>query len=102
MNRITTTTFSTTMKSLTLADSLMPRIRIAEMRQMMTTATRLMEPGCAANGEATKVRGRLIPKDCRMESKVAAQLTETVAAPTAYSRTSAQPIIQATSSPMVA
>ncbi len=70
--------------------------------QMMITATMLMLPGTGSNGEATIPCGKLIPNDTRMELKVAAQLTETVAAPTAYSSTSAQPMIQATSSPRVA
>ena len=47
-------------------------------------------------------RGNWISNERRIESNVAAQLTDTVAAPTAYSKTSAHPIIQATSSPMVA
>src|SRR5258708_1796893 len=102
IKKMTTATFKITMKSLNFADSLMPRTRMADTTQRIATATKLTFPGMGSNGEATRARGSSIPNDIRMESNVAAQLTETVAAPTAYSNTNAQPIIQATSSPSVA
>src|SRR5690242_7658638 len=100
--KMTTVTLMTTMMSLNRADSRIPRIRMPEMMQMMMTANRFSLPGMGSKGEATSERGRVIPNESMIESKVAAQLTETVAAPTAYSSTSAQPMIHAASSPMVA
>src|SRR6476620_10249854 len=102
MTNTTTATFRITIKSLNFADSLIPRMRIAETAQRIRTAIKLILPGCAENGDATSARGNSIPNDVRMESNVAAQLTETVAAASAYSRIDAQPIIQAGSSPSVA
>src|SRR5689334_15673693 len=98
----TTATFKTTIKSLNFADSLIPRISTAEITQRISTAIRLILPGCGSNGDATIDRGISMPNDTRIESNVAAQLTDTVAAATAYSSTSAQPIIHAANSPKVA
>ena len=90
------------MTSLIDADSRMPRINVNDTTQRMATATRLIVPGCGANGDVTMARGISMPNPRRIASNVAAQLTDTAAAPTAYSSTSAQPMIQATNSPMVA
>src|SRR5579875_718118 len=102
MKKMTTATLVITIKSLNFADSLMPRMRMPEMMQMMIIASKLTVPGAGSKGEETMARGNLTPKESMMESKVADQLTATVAAPTAYSRTRAQPMSQAMSSPMVA
>src|ERR1700722_18245697 len=102
MKKMTTATFKATIKLLKVADSLMPRMRTTVTKQRMATATKFTLPGIGSNGEATRSWGKSMPKDLRIELNVSAQLTETVAAPIAYSSTSAQPMIQATISPSVA
>ena|ERR1041385_7161195 len=102
MNITTTDTLITTISALNRADSLMPTIRMPEIMAMISAAGRLTTPGLGLHGEASRDCGRLMPNDFSIESTVADQLTETVAAPTAYSNTSAQPMIQATISPSVA
>ena len=91
-----------TITALNRADSCTPMIRMVEMAATITTATRLTVPGVLSKGEASSACGIRMLKSARIDAMVADQLTATVAAPTAYSRTSAQPMIQASNSPMVA
>src|SRR5437667_493617 len=113
---------SSTMKLLTFADSLMPITRIVDITATTNTAGRLMmapvrlSPVCAhpamaawtfaavhhVVGAAVSPAGSLRPKLPSRLTKWPDQPTPTVAAPAAYSSTRSQPMIQATSSPMVA
>ena len=115
-------TFRITMKLLTFADSLMPMTRIVDIRTTMNTAGRLIQapvkfsPACPQPaapaaacasvhhcvGDAESCAGIVMPKRPSSETRWPDQPTPTVAAPAAYSSTRSQPMIQATSSPMVA
>ena len=102
MNRITTATFTTTISALKRADSEIPTIRMDDIRMMISAAGTFITPGVGSKGECTSACGRFSPMDFRISTMVADQLTETVPAPTAYSSTSAHPMIHAISSPSVA
>jgi hypothetical protein len=88
----------------------MPRISSSETATMIRIAGRLTRPVTVApsasvtlsNGETTSRAGRLSPQSCSSDTTYRDQLTDTVAAPTAYSSTRSQPMIHATISPMVA
>src|SRR5882724_6162837 len=103
MNRITTVTFNTTIKELNRADSWIPITRMEETTTSTATAGRFKTPpAMPSKGDESTESGKSIWNECRIETKVEDQLTATVAAPTAYSSTNAQPMIQASSSPTVA
>src|SRR5688572_18608326 len=108
MKMTMTATFKTTITELNLADSLTPITRTIESNTTTKTAGRFMTPRTiepsasftCSNGDANKVGGRAIPKSLSMDCSVADHPTDTVAAPTAYSNTRTQPMIQARSSHM--
>src|SRR5207237_3278559 len=111
-----------TIRLLTLADSLMPITRIVDIRTTMKTAGRLsnapvkLSPACPhpatacctctpvhhCVGDAARCGGIVMPSWPRSDTRWPDQPTPTVAAPAAYSSTRSQPMIQATSSPIVA
>ena len=97
MTAITITTLTTTIAIFARADSPMPRISNSETATITATAPKLtLTP---AIGTIVAIwRPRLSNSSTRWRD----QLTETVAAPIAYSSTRSQPMIQATSSPKVA
>src|SRR5262245_64494893 len=103
-------TLRRTMMVFNRADSRMPKIKMSEVRTTMNTAGRLTNP-CAndpsakvtiSNGGDANRTGNEMPSNFKIWTKVADQLTETVAADTAYSSTRSQPIIHARYSPIVA
>src|SRR3984957_10255103 len=93
-------TFKATIPALNFADSEMPMIRIMEITRMMKMAGRLTTP--PSNGDLVRAGGKESPKVPRSLTRYFDQLTDTVAAPTAYSSVRSQQIIHASSSPMVA
>ena len=73
----------------------------------MNTAGMFMMPctpvaAAVSNGECDHSYGMRQPNQSSTRLKYALHAMETVAAPTAYSRIKSQPMIHATSSPMVA
>src|SRR6266699_3745134 len=88
MNRRTTATFTNTITLLTLADSLIPMTSSVVMIAMMMTAGRL------------KTAVTLDPS--ASETTYPDHPIATVTAPSAYSSTRSQPMIQANTSPRVA
>src|SRR5882724_219125 len=110
MKTTMTETFRKTMTALTVEDSWVPLTKSNEISTTTNTAGRLMKPWMVVpsvrrtccHGEAKRAGGRLMPKLCNKATRVADQPMETVAAPTAYSSTRSQPMIQASNSPMVA
>jgi hypothetical protein len=108
MTMSTMVTFVITMMLLTQADSCVPRTRRAVRTNRMPIAGRFMMP-CTLGSDAMRSigewyhwKGMLQPASWSTRLKYSLQAIATVAAPTAYSRQRSQPMIQATSSPMVA
>src|ERR1041384_3267150 len=98
-------TFSTTMMPLTIADSWVPRISSAVNASRMTSAGMLTMPETPftdSNGPCDHWNGTRMPNQSRTRFAYSAHAMATVAAPTAYSSTRSQPMIHATSSPIVA
>src|SRR5262249_5642421 len=101
-------TFVITMRLLTNADSWVPRIRSAVSKRRMTIAGMFMMPATpvagsvASHGECDHSYGTCMPKYSSTLLKYSLHAIATVAAPTAYSSTRSQPMIHATSSPIVA
>src|SRR5678815_5293686 len=99
-------TLTTTMMLLTTADSWVPRISNAVRIARMNTAGTFMMP-CApvsaitSNGEWVHSYGIRGPNQAMTRLAYSLQAMATVAAPTAYSSTRSQPMIHATSSPIV-
>ena len=94
------------MNPLTNADSLVPRISSPVSSSRMNTAGVFIMP-CAplaavSNGECDHAYGMRQPNQSRTRFAYSLHAMATVAAPTAYSRTKSQPIIQAINSPIVA
>jgi hypothetical protein len=107
---ITTPTLVMTIRLLTLADSRTPTIRIAVTTSTIRKAGRLKTPCTTVpsasvavwNGPIVHCGGMPIPNCPRKLITSPAQPTDTVAAPSAYSRIRSQPMIHATNSPSVA
>ena len=100
-------TLMITIRPLTYADSFVPRMSSAVRMSRMKTAGMLMIPcapvSCAtSNGECAHWYGMRRPNHSSTRLKYSLQAIATVAAPTAYSSTRSQPMIHATSSPIVA
>src|SRR4029079_17887644 len=100
-------TLMMTMIELTTADSWVPRISSAVRIARMNTAGTFMMPctpvsAITSNGECVHSYGIRGPNHARTRLAYSLHAIATVAAPTAYSSTRSQPMIQATSSPMVA
>ena len=99
-------TLINTIIAFTIADSCVPLISNKVSRSRITSAGAFMTPWCntpavsvtLSKGEWLHSYGILPPKSL---FKYSLQAIETVAAPNAYSIIKAQPIIQATVSPMV-
>ena len=110
MNSSTTASFTKTMTLLTFADSLMPMTSSVVMIAMMMTAGRLktavmVDPSArvtAVPRAADSAGGTVIPMSLRNETTYPDHPIATVTAPSAYSSTRSQPMIQATISPSVA
>ena len=110
MNSSTTATFTNTITLLTFADSLMPMTRSVVMIAMMMTAGRLktavmVEPSARVTTvprAADSAGGTMIPMSLRNETTYPDHPIATVTAPSAYSSTRSQPMIQAKISPSVA
>src|SRR5579859_1216631 len=107
MMRTTIVTFVTTMSVLTNADSRMPRMSRSVSRSRMPTAGRLMMPcvpvaASVWKGEWQSAYGMPVPKRPSSLLRYSLHAMATVAAPMAYSSTRSQPMIHATSSPIVA
>ena len=103
----TMATLTTTIRPLTKADSWVPRMSRAESSARITTAGTFMipemsVPGMVSKGECVHWYPSSMPKKPRTRLKYSVQAMATVEAPTAYSSTRSQPMIQATNSPMVA
>src|SRR3954467_12069141 len=101
----TMVTLVTTMTLLTTADSRVPRISSADRIPRMTIAGMFMTPvtpSIDSNGECRHWYGISSPMYPSTRLKNSLQAVATGAAPTAYSRTRSQPMIQATNSPIVA
>src|ERR1043165_4508153 len=107
-NTITSRTIVTlviTIRLLTKADSRVPRISSADSSARMTIAGMLtmpLTPPMDSNGEWRNSYGMSHPTYPSTRLKYSLHAIATVAAPTAYSSTRSQPMIQAISSPMVA
>ena len=99
MKAKTTHNLSTTRKSLKRALPFVPPAKKSERMTIMQMAGRLTTPPSA--GQAQISGGRVQPMSASMRVKYLLQETLTVTAATAYSNTRSQPIIQATSSPIV-
>ncbi len=105
MTRSTMVTFVTTMSPFTNADSCVPRMSSSDSAMRMAMAgmfTIPWTPSIISNGECRQAYGTLNPTYPRTRLKYSLQAMATVAAPTAYSSTRSQPMIHATSSPIVA
>ena len=106
MTARTMATFVTTMMPLTNADSCVPRMSSSDSARRMNIAGMFMMPCDAVHRSRTAngaiAYGTFNPMYSRMRLKYSLQAIATVAAPTAYSSTRSQPMIQATSSPIVA
>src|SRR4051812_13097948 len=113
ITRRTMATLAMTMMPLTNADSFMPRMSSRLSMSTMKSAGRFMMPWAMTlpwvsvsvwNGEWLHAKGTFGEPGRNSSSllRYSLQAMETVAAPTAYSSTRSQPMIQATSSPMVA
>src|SRR6185295_8523789 len=102
----TMVTLVTTMIVLTNADSCVPRMSSIDSSARITIAGMFMTPVTPAaevsNGEWLHWYGTLVPKNSSTLLKYSLHAIATVAAPTAYSRIRSQPMIHATSSPIVA
>jgi len=104
-------TLVTTMMLFTVADSCMPRMSSADSTSRMTIAGMLTMPVAVtaplasvrcSSGEWHHSYGTCMPTYSSTLLKYSLQAMATVAAPTAYSRHRSQPMIHATSSPIVA
>src|SRR5262249_4283002 len=103
-------TLRTTIIMFKRADSRMPAIQMTEVSTTMNTAGKLTNPYAnepsakvtISNGEDANRAGKEMPSNFKIWTKVADQLTDTVAADTAYSSTKSQPMIHARYSPIVA
>ena len=105
MTSSTMLTFTTTMTLLTIADSCVPRMSSAVSSSRMNSAGMLMMPWAPAmdsNGPCENSYGTRIPNHSSTRLAYSLHAMATVAAPTAYSSTRSQPMIHATSSPIVA
>src|SRR5947199_10517304 len=118
----TIVTFVITMTLLTVADCLMPTTSTYDISATMKMAGRLRyapvanHPACVhpatlaanspcvqkSNGAWVSLAGTWMPRKSSRLRKCPDHPTPTVAAPIAYSSTRSQPMIQATTSPMVA
>src|ERR1700743_1845973 len=106
INTSTIATFINTITALTVADSCVPLMSNKDNKSNINNAGRLIIPWWVvpsimafSNGEWHHSNGIRPPSSLLAYSL---QLIDTVAAPSAYSSTSAQPITQATISPIVA
>src|SRR6267378_2519875 len=110
MNNSTTATLMNTITLLKLADSLIPTTSSVVTSPMMITAGRLKTAAtCVPSGQVTivpraaeRAHGTSMCKSCRNDTTYPDQPIATVTAPSAYSSTRSQPMIQAMSSPSVA
>src|SRR6266705_2542265 len=110
MNSTTTASLMKTITLLVVADSLMPMTSSVVTRAMITTAGRLNTAVMLVpSGQRTTVpraadsaHGTSRPISCRNDTTYPDQPIATVTAPSAYSRTRSQPMIQAKISPSVA
>src|SRR5688572_7821765 len=107
MNIRTMAVFRITIRPLTKADSFVPRIsRRVRTRMMITDGTFIMpetpDTGSVSKGECDHWYGIRMPNHSSTRLAYSLQAMATVAAATAYSRIKSQPMIQATSSPIVA
>ena len=101
MKNSTTASLMVTMILLTVLLSCVPRMSSAVMSKMMRAAGKLMTP--PSKGFVASALGRCSPNVAlRKSEKYPDQPMATVAAPSAYSRMSPQPTIQAINSPSVA
>ncbi len=99
MNTRITAIFSATRKSLNLELPFVPRIKMSDSNTMSSVAGRLNTPPSA--GQAVHAVGRCQPRSSIMMQKYRLHEMLTVMAAKAYSSTKSQPMIHATSSPMV-
>src|ERR1044071_9479502 len=105
MTASTIETLRMTMMPLTNADSRVPRMSSSVSTMRMNTAGMFMipwTPSPDSNGEWRHWYGMPNPMTSRILLKYSLHAIATVAAPTAYSSTRSQPMIHATSSPIVA
>src|SRR5438552_11465946 len=110
MKSSTTASLMNTMALLTVADSLMPTTSSVVTIAMMTTAGRLKMAVVVPSAQVTSVpraaesaHGKSMCKAVRKnDTTYPDQPIATVTAPSAYSSTRSQPMIQANSSPSVA
>src|SRR5579864_5382222 len=107
MKMSTTETLIITAALFKLADSLTPMTRMAvtttiAAKAKMSTFAEIACPNSEKESEGVGLNGTFAPKKLTRLLTYPLHPTATVAAPKAYSRTRAQPIIQATSSPSVA
>src|SRR5690606_20915208 len=100
MNINTTPTFKITNMLLTVDDSFVPRINNKESKHTMIIAGMLIYT--PSQGPFKNSGGTERPNVIKSSLKYCDQLTATVALANAYSKTKAQPIIQAINSPLVA
>src|SRR5690606_4371839 len=106
----TTASMTITNMQITNEDTAVPMNRRSDSKQTIITAGRLINPvsvspvavSYVSQGPCNRNCGIFKPKPPRNLLKYCDQLTATVAAPKAYSRTRSQPIIHATHSPIVA
>src|SRR3954465_551929 len=106
ITRITIVTLVITMVLFTQADCCVPRISSSESSARMKIDGTFMipvmlVPCMCSNGECDHWYGTAGPKKPRTLLKYSLHAMATVAAPTAYSRIRSQPMIHATSSPIV-
>ena len=107
MNAISAVTLIVTSTALNLALSLVPMMSSPVISSAMTIAGRLISPPAtppSASGPADSQLGKATPSVSSriLPTKYPDQPTETALAAMAYSSTSAQPTVQARSSPIVA
>ncbi len=107
ITRRTIDTFTTTISPLMKADSFVPRMSSAVSSARMRIAGRFMipctpVPAIVSKGEWLHSYGIGGPNHATTRLAYSLHAMATVAAPTAYSSTRSQPMIHATSSPIVA